>query len=90
MIDSPLSSDDRQGESPPPERSRAALPARLVSAVLEHPVRALAFWGAIALPFVYLPLLAFGLETPTQARAFIGLVGAHVLALFVGRSYSLE
>lgn len=90
MTDSPLSNDERQGEGPPPRRSRVTLPARVASAAIKHPVQAVAFWGAIALPFAYLPLLAYGLRNETLAWIFLGLVGAHVVALFVGRSYSLD
>ena len=54
--------------------------------VLEQ-TRAAGFWGAIALPFVYLPLLAVGLDSPTQAALFLGLLGAHLLAVLLGRGY---
>lgn len=90
MIDSPLSRDNQRGESPPPARTRVTLPARLASAVLKHPLQAAAFWGAVALPLVYVPLLAFGLDTNFRAQVFVGLLALHVLALFLGRSYSVE
>lgn len=52
------------------------------------PVRGLAFWTAVTLPFLYLPLLAYGLETPATRLAFLGLIACNAVALVVGHSYS--
>ena len=57
---------------------------------LPTPLSALAFWLAIALPAVYLPLLFAGLSTVPDLAAFLGLFGLHVVALAGGRSYSQE
>ena len=54
---------------------------------VRHVASALAFWGAIALPAVYLPLLASGIETPDGLLTFLLLLGCHVLALVGGRRY---
>jgi hypothetical protein len=54
---------------------------------LRRPLTGAAFWGAIALPFLYLPLLASGLESETSLTAFLVLVGLNVLMLMVGHSY---
>ena len=45
----------------------------------------LAFWSAIALPALYLPLLANGIETVDRLGLFLGLFGFHLLALVGGR-----
>lgn len=50
-------------------------------------VTAIAFWGAIALPAVYLPLLATGIDTSGGLLTFLLLFGVHVLALIGGRRY---
>ena len=50
-------------------------------------VAAIAFWGAIALPAVYLPLLAAGIDTPGGLLTFLLLFGIHGLALVGGRRY---
>ncbi|WP_276272562.1 hypothetical protein [Haloarcula litorea] len=54
------------------------------------PVRGLAFWTAIALPFLYLPLLVSGLETAAVRTAFAALVACNAVALLVGHSYARE
>ena len=54
---------------------------------LPMPLSAIAFWLAIALPALYLPLLLTGLSTPTDLLTFLGLFGLHAVALVGGRSY---
>jgi len=50
-------------------------------------VRAGAFWGAVALPFVYLPMLAVGPDTRSEQLLFISLLSLNVVLLIVGHSY---
>ena len=54
------------------------------------PVRTLSFWVAVALPFLYLPLLATGLENSTVTLAFITLLAANAVTLFVGHPHRRE
>lgn len=55
---------------------------------LFRPVEAFAFWTAIALPFLYVPLLVYGLETPSELAAFLGLVCLNVVAFVIGHRYN--
>lgn len=48
---------------------------------------AVAFWGAILLPVLYLPLLASGLKTTTGLIALVEFFGIHILALLAGHNY---
>ncbi|MBO4249245.1 hypothetical protein IL252_15620 [Halomicrobium sp. IBSBa] len=64
-----------------------------VSEVGKHvlpPIRALAFWIAIALPFLYLPLLAVGLSSQTLTGAFLTLLLCNAVALLVGHKHLRE
>lgn len=54
---------------------------------LSRPLSAVAFWSAIALPLLYVPLLAAGLGTTQDLLLFLGLFALHLVALFGGRSY---
>lgn len=54
---------------------------------LLHAVEAVAFWAAVAMPFVYLPLLITGIETASEGIALVALIAIHVVALVVGRRY---
>jgi hypothetical protein len=55
-----------------------------------RPVIGLAFWAAIALPFLHLPLLITGLETTGLTAAFLLLLGLNVVALIVGQPYGRD
>jgi len=57
-----------------------------VQTALFPTVRFIGFWVAVALPFVYLPLLFTGLKGTTMT-AFLLLLAAHVVSLLLGREY---
>lgn len=61
--------------------SVAVLPA------IREPLQGVAFWTAITLPFLYVPLLATGLETMRIAVAFVVLLAVNVVTLMVGHPY---
>ncbi|MFB6133345.1 MAG: hypothetical protein ABEJ44_08110 [Halanaeroarchaeum sp.] len=56
--------------------------------VLLRPIEAVAFWAAVVMPFVYVPLLLAGVETSAERVAVAALVAVHVVVLIVGRRYS--
>lgn len=58
-----------------------------ILADLSEPLSAVAFWSAIALPLLYVPLLAAGLGTVQDLLLFLGLFALHLVALFAGRSH---
>ncbi|WP_049896492.1 hypothetical protein [Natrialba chahannaoensis] len=55
--------------------------------VLKGSTQFLCFWTAVALPFVYLPLLAQGLGDPRATLIFLGLLGINILTLYIGHDY---
>lgn len=74
--------------------SVSALEARLArflslpdSRFLRTVPRAIAFWSAIILPFLHVPLLVAGLSSRAELAAFGFLVGLNLLTLRVGYSY---
>lgn len=50
-------------------------------------VEAVAFWSAVALPFLYVPLLATGIPSQAEQTAFVALLVLNVLALVVGHGH---
>lgn len=58
-----------------------------LAARLKSPLQFLSFWGAIALPFAHLSLLAQGLESASTALLFVGLLALNAVALYVGHGY---
>ena len=58
-------------------------------AYLAAPIRFVAFWAAVALPFLYIPLLAGGLQG-SEPVALATLLIANVAALLVGHGYPTD
>ena len=54
---------------------------------LRTTVRGMSFWAAILLPLIYLPLLSGGLGSQT-GLIVVGLLGLHLIALFVGHNHT--
>jgi hypothetical protein len=80
--------------STPSIRDLPSLPAdadrhALVGAVVS-PLHRIAFWAAITLPFLHLPLLVSGLESETHVLAFVVLLACNVVALLVGHPDHVE
>lgn len=72
----PLSDDHRD----------RVLPRRLQNSV-KGSIAAISFWGAIALPALYVPLLAVGINSVTELMMFLGLFCLHLTTLVFGHSY---
>jgi hypothetical protein len=58
-----------------------------LSGLFVRPVRQLAFWAAVVLPFLHLPLLATGLQSQQTVIAFVALVAVNVVALVLGQGH---
>lgn len=56
--------------------------------ILLRSIEALAFWAAVVMPFLYVPLLLTGVDAPAERIAVAALVAVHVLVLIVGRRYN--
>ncbi|SER91247.1 hypothetical protein [Natrinema salaciae] len=54
---------------------------------LATPIRAVGFWAAIAMPILYLPLLATGLSSSFDGALFLTLLVGNLLALYVGHAH---
>ena len=63
---------------------------RLTSESTRHMTRALAFWTAVVLPFLHIPLLASGLEASSEWYAFLTLLALNAAALYVGHGYGTD
>jgi hypothetical protein len=50
-------------------------------------VRTLAFWLAVTLPFLHVPLLVAGVDSPARFGTYLGLLAVNVLALAVGHNH---
>ena len=61
-----------------------------VSRLVVRPIKRLAFWSAIVLPFMHLSLLAAGLESQSMTLAFIALLALNVVTLYVGHPHGRD
>jgi hypothetical protein len=50
-------------------------------------IEGIAFWSAIVLPFIYLPLLATGLDSADKQLAFAVLVALNALMILLGHRH---
>jgi len=50
-------------------------------------LRTVAFWLAVVLPFLYLPLLASGVTTAGERGALAAMLALNVVALYTGHDY---
>jgi hypothetical protein len=50
-------------------------------------IKTLAFWLAVTLPFLHVPLLVAGVSSPARFGAYLGLLAVNVLALAVGHDH---
>jgi hypothetical protein len=64
-----------------------SVPLRSGARLVATPVRFVAFWLAIALPFLYVPLLYGGL-TGEQTTVFGSLLALNAVALLVGHGHA--
>lgn len=87
---SPPSPTDRQSaDSSPPSERRDDEDGMLERATpgLATPIRAAGFWAAIAMPILYVPVLATGLSSSFDGVLFLGLIVGNLLALYVGHAH---
>jgi hypothetical protein len=54
---------------------------------LKSGVTSLAFYTAIILPFLHVPLLVTGLESTSTALAFVALLALNVVAVIAGQPH---
>ncbi len=50
-------------------------------------IQASAFWGAVLLPFVYVPLLVVGLDALDRQLLFAALVSLNIILLVIGHAH---
>lgn len=51
------------------------------------PLRTAAFWSAVVLPFVYLPMALDGFDGGREVVPFVALVAAHAVTLSLGHEH---
>lgn len=57
---------------------------------MNRQLRALGFWTAVTLPFLYGPMLVSGLDSASETLAFVALFVINLVALAVGHDYRVR
>jgi hypothetical protein len=85
-----ITSPAEAGEATAGRNRLAALYDRYQEHTLTTPLEVVGFWSAIALPFLYMPLLLAGISTQGELLTFIGLLALNVAALLAGHGHKRE
>ena len=59
-------------------------------ATVLKPLEVVGFWAAVALPFLYLPLVVAGPSTAAEQTALASMMLAHALALVLGHRHRAD
>lgn len=98
MTESPLQNESKSavgssadaGETTATSRRLASLTDRYREHSLTTPLEVVSFWSAIALPFLYVPLLLAGISTQGELLTFVGLLALNLAALLAGHGHKRE
>lgn len=52
------------------------------------PIRVVSFWTAVGLPFLYIPLIAAGLDSSSEITGLAVLLVLNLIALLLGHDYN--
>lgn len=63
---------------------------QLTRDTLLAPVHFVGFWAAVSLPFLHVPLVATGLDTPQETLTFLALLTLNVVAFVLGKPYKAD
>jgi hypothetical protein len=90
--DAPMSPSSPSSNESTPVVLEGGLPAALgrYGHGLKTGVTSIAFWTAVILPFLHLPLLVSGLENSSTQLAFVGLLALNVVAAVLGQPHRSE
>ncbi|USZ67682.1 hypothetical protein NGM10_13220 [Halorussus salilacus] len=78
------------GEATAGRRKLAALARTYREHALTQPIQIVGFWSAVALPFLYLPLLVTGISSEAELLTFVGLLALNLAALLAGHGHKRE
>lgn len=87
---SAIGSSGEAGETTAERPEFATLADRFRDHALTTPLEVVGFWTAVALPFLYVPLLATGISTQGELLTFVGLVALNVAALIAGHGHKRD
>jgi hypothetical protein len=87
---SPVGSPSDAGETTGGRTRLAALYDSYQDHTLTTPVEVVGFWSAIALPFLYVPMLFTGIASQGELLTFLGLLALNLAALLAGHGHKRD
>ncbi|UPV74922.1 hypothetical protein M0R89_02370 [Halorussus limi] len=87
---SAIGSPAEAGEATAGRTKLASLYDQYREHTLTTPFEVLGFWSAIALPFLYVPLLFNGISSTGESLTFVGLLALNFAALLAGHGHKRE
>lgn len=87
---SAIGSPAEAGEATAGRTRLASLSDRYREHALTTPLEIVGFWSAVALPFLYVPLLVSGISTQGELLTFVGLLALNLAALLAGHDHKRE
>ena len=92
MATSPSTFEDVRPDLSPVTKDRLVetLSAQFRATPLTTPIEMMSFWLAIALPFLYLPLLVTGVTSNGELLSILVLLGLNVVSLVIGHGHRNE
>jgi hypothetical protein len=98
MTESTLQNESNSTIGSPAEAGEGTAGRTKLAALYDHyrehtlttPLEVVGFWSAIALPFLYVPLLFNGISSQGELLTFVGLLALNLAALLAGHSHKQE
>jgi hypothetical protein len=94
MTESTLQNESNSAVSSPAEAGEAATGRPRLAALSDQcrnafttPLEVVGFWSAVALPFLYMPLLLTGISSQAELLTFLGLLVLNLAALLAGHDH---
>lgn len=95
MTESTLQNESNSAVGSPAETGDATAGRRRLAALYDQyrdhafttPLEVAGFWSAIALPFLYMPLLLTGISSQAELLTFLGLLVLNLAALLAGHDH---
>jgi len=94
MTESTLQNESNSAVSSPAEAGEATAGRHRLAALYDQyrgvfttPLEVVGFWSAVALPFLYMPLLLTGISSQAELLTFLGLLVLNLAALLAGHDH---
>jgi len=95
MPESTLQNENNSAVGSPAEAGEATAGKHRLTALYDQyrdhafttPLEVVGFWSAVALPFLYMPLLLAGISSQAELLTFLGLLVLNLAALLAGHDH---